>query len=87
MEKISIKKAKAYIANRLADRTWRDGDRLPSLTDLANGADVSRTSMWKAVTDLKKEKLRREWEAGYMPGRKSRTPAALKPTRTAGHGN
>jgi DNA-binding LacI/PurR family transcriptional regulator/DNA-binding transcriptional regulator YhcF (GntR family) len=43
--------------SKLESHVWQQGDRLPSLSELAEQCKVSRTTMWKAICVLKKESL------------------------------
>jgi DNA-binding LacI/PurR family transcriptional regulator/DNA-binding transcriptional regulator YhcF (GntR family) len=53
----SIESAHNALRDRLAAGAWRPGERLPSLSQLAEQCKVSRTTMWKAVALLQAERL------------------------------
>jgi DNA-binding LacI/PurR family transcriptional regulator/DNA-binding transcriptional regulator YhcF (GntR family) len=53
----SIKHAYETIKNRLGNGSWKAGQRLPSIEQLAKLCAVSRTTMWQALKLLQQESL------------------------------
>jgi GntR family transcriptional regulator len=72
MRAYAVQKARAFLTNKLESGVWRDGEKLPTLIELARAAGVSHVSMGKALELLKK--------AGLVNARKgSRIHAGRKP--------
>lgn len=62
----SVQQAYSALKAKLLAGVWSSGDRLPPLAELAELCSVSRTTMWKATTLLKKELLLHTREGGAI---------------------
>jgi DNA-binding LacI/PurR family transcriptional regulator/DNA-binding FadR family transcriptional regulator len=62
----AVKKALQFINESLNAKIWKTNDRLPSLSELAGLARVSRDSMWKAVQRAKQISLVTVTPGGYI---------------------
>jgi DNA-binding LacI/PurR family transcriptional regulator/DNA-binding transcriptional regulator YhcF (GntR family) len=66
LQPTAVIKARNFITDALKQGTWKQGDKLPSLAGLARLANVSRPSIWKAVSQLKKDKILQVKERGSI---------------------
>gem|GEM_PF-6987561 len=62
----AVRGAYECIIHCLQQHRWREGDVLPPLSALAHEAGVSRSSMWKALQTLKREKRLSVKEGGKI---------------------
>jgi DNA-binding LacI/PurR family transcriptional regulator/DNA-binding transcriptional regulator YhcF (GntR family) len=72
----SVHSACEMVRSRLLAGEWGQGERLPSLAALSKSCGVSRTTMWKAVTLLKRESLLYARERGAIIAGKQGFPGA-----------
>ena len=75
MEPLNVR-IKDFIRSRIADGTWREGDKIPSETELARQFGASRMTVNRAVKELAErgDLQRRQGLGTFVAGRATRAP-------------